>query len=74
MSYTTNEKDEAILLIGSAKGDLQNQTLYEDLEKKGLISIIRLNGRIDKVELTFSGRQLFNRLQNLAESKNTKIY
>jgi len=74
MSYTTNEKDNAILLIGLTKADLQNQTLYEDLEKKGLISIIRLNGRIDKVELTFLGRQLFKRLQNLAESKNTKVY
>ncbi len=60
MSYTTKERDAAILLIGSGKADLKNLSLYEDLQKFGWIIISRLNGYDNKVELTFWGKDLFS--------------
>jgi hypothetical protein len=72
MSDKNNERDNAILLIGSGKADLQNQALYEGLEKQSWVTITRLNGFINNVQLTFWGRRLFDRLQNLVESRDTK--
>jgi hypothetical protein len=74
MNYNNKERDEAILLIGSGKAELQNQLLYEGLEKQSWVTIARLNGFIKNVQLTFWGKRLYNRLQNLVESNDTKIY
>jgi len=74
MSDENNEKDDAILLIGLGKANLQNEGLYEYLEQHSWITTTRLNGVIDKVELTFWGRQLFNRIQTLQQSQKSKIY
>ncbi len=74
MSYTTKERDAAILLIGSGKADLKNLSLYEDLQKFGWIIISRLNGYDNKVELTFWGKDLFNRLhKNLLLFENPAV-
>jgi hypothetical protein len=62
MSYTRKERDNAILLIGQGKEDFTDVALYEELEKFHWIHITRLNGQINKVELTYSGQNLFNRV------------
>jgi hypothetical protein len=49
------------LLIGLGKADFKNLPLYEDLQKFGWIVIPRQNGYDNNVELTFSGKHLFNR-------------
>ena len=64
MNYTTKERDAAILLIGLGKADLKNLSLYEDLQKFGWIIISRLNGVINKVQLTFAGREYIS-LKNI---------
>jgi hypothetical protein len=74
MNYNMKETDVAILDIGLGNADPTKSPLYEDLQKFGWIIISRLNGVIDKVELTFAGRELFNRLQNLQHSRLTRIY
>ena len=74
MDYTTKERDAAILLIGLGKADLKNLSLYEDLQKFGWIIISRQNGYDNNVELTFWGKDLFNRLhKNLLLSENSKF-
>ena len=70
MSYTTKERDTAILLIGLGKADLKNLSLYEDLQKFGWIIISRQNGYDNNVELTFWGKDLFNWLVVAAQSTN----
>lgn len=62
MSYTTDEKNEAILAIGQGRTDFTNIKLYEDLEKFNWIHISWLKGHIDAVELTYSGINLYKRL------------
>jgi hypothetical protein len=64
MSYTSKERDSAILLIGQGKEDLTNVVLYEDLERFNWIYLTRLNGKISDVKLTYSGKDLFNRCLN----------
>lgn len=74
MNYNSKERDNAILLIGTGKADFKNIGLYEDLENHSWISICRLDGIINKVALTFWGKRLFNRLQNLSQANDTKKY
>ena len=62
MIYTTKERNNAILLIASGKTDLSNVLLYERLEEFKWISIARTNGIINKVELTYYGKDLSRRL------------
>ena len=56
MSYTTKEKNNAILLIGQGKADFTNVTLYENLEKFNWIYITRSKSNLEKVELSYSGK------------------
>jgi len=74
MNYSSKERDNAILLIGTGKADFRNVGLYKDLEKQSWISVSMLDGIISKIELTFWGRRLFDRLQNTLQTRNTKIY
>jgi hypothetical protein len=55
MNYNLKETDAAILDIGLGNADPTKLPLYEDLQKFGWIIISRLNGVIDKVQLTFAG-------------------
>jgi len=73
MNYNLKEADAAILDIGLGNADPTKLPLYEDLQKFGWIIISRLNGVIDKVQLTFAGRELFSRLR-LEHSRLTRIY
>lgn len=73
MSYTGEERDAAILLMGLGKADFKNLPLYEDLQKFGWIIISRQNGYDNNVELTFWGKDLLYRLhKNWLLSKNSK--
>ena len=74
MNYKSNERDSALLFIGSGETGLKDVALYEELEKQNLIRISRVDGLINSVELTFVGSELFNRLQKLEQAKKTKIY
>jgi hypothetical protein len=62
MSYNTRERDAAILLVGEGNADFTHPSIYVDLEKFNWITLHRLNGRINKASLTYSGRYLFKRL------------
>jgi hypothetical protein len=62
MSYTTKQRNDAVLVIGEGHPDFTNVSLYEGLEKFNWIKILRLNGNMNKVELTYSGKDLFKRL------------
>lgn len=62
MSYSSKERDIAILDIGLGKADFKNLPLYKDLQRFGWIVISPMNGYDNHVELTFWGRDLFNRL------------
>jgi hypothetical protein len=62
MVYTVKERNDAILLIANGKADLKNISLYESLESFNWVNISRLNGIINKVELTYSGKDLNRRL------------
>src|SRR5205809_323039 len=53
MNYNIKETDVAILDIGLGNADLKKLPFYEDLQKFGWIIISRLNGVINKVQLTF---------------------
>ena len=62
MIYTTQERNDAILLIADGKADLNNILLYERLQEFQWIIISKLNGIINKVELTYFGKELSKRL------------
>jgi hypothetical protein len=62
MIYTTKERNDAILFIANGKADLNNISLYERLEEFKWLIIKRVNGNINKVELTNSGNDLSRRL------------
>lgn len=62
MSYSVKERNDAILLIANDKADLKKIAFYEDLESFNWIKITRLNNKINTVELTYAGKDLFKRL------------
>lgn len=62
MIYTTEERNNEILLIANGKADLKNVALYERLEEFNWIIIKRVNGIINAVELTYAGKDLYKRL------------
>lgn len=62
MSYTTKERNNAIRLIADSNADLKNISMYESLESFNWITVKRLNGIIQSVELTYSGKDLSKRL------------
>jgi hypothetical protein len=70
MSYNRKERDAAILHIGLGKADLKNLPLYQDLQKFGWIVISRPNGYDNNVELTFWGKNRFNRLHKKSVTEN----
>ena len=61
MSYTTQERNNAIINIANNKADLENTGLYKELESFNWIKITRLDGAINKVELTYAGKDLYRR-------------
>jgi hypothetical protein len=63
MIYTTTERNNAIRLIANGKADFSNTAFYERLEEFNWIIIRRSNGIINGVELTYAGKDLFNRLR-----------
>lgn len=62
MTYTTAERNKAIVLIADGKADFKNVALYERLEEFNWIIIKRLNNIINAVELTYAGKDLCRRL------------
>jgi hypothetical protein len=62
MIYTTAERNNALLLIADGKADLKNVALYERLAEFNWIVIQERNGIINKVELTYAGKDLCRRL------------
>ena len=58
MSYTNKERNNATLLMANGKVDFNNVALYEKLETFKWISIGRVNGIINKINLTYSGKNL----------------
>ena len=62
MIYTTEERNNAILLIAGGKEDLKNVALYERLQEFNWIAIKKVNGIINAVELTHMGKSLCRRL------------
>ena len=69
MIYTIKERNAAILLIANGKADLNNVLLYERLEEFKWIIIHRVNGLINRVELTYSGNDLSRRLLKQQNNK-----
>ena len=65
MSYKRKERDAAILAIGLGKPDFKNLPLYEDLRSFGWVVISRVNGLVDKIELSFRGKYVFKRLNKI---------
>ncbi len=62
MIYTTSERNNAILFIADGKADLKNVALYERLQEFNWISIKKVSGVINAVELTYAGKELYKRL------------
>lgn len=58
MNYTEKDRNDAIVLIGSAHPDISRASLYGELQSFNLIKICRLNGAV----LTFLRNQLFSDL------------
>jgi hypothetical protein len=67
MSYTTKEKNNAIILIGEYGSASISNELYEDLQKFNLIIITRKEGVPAGARLTYSGNELFLKLKNADE-------
>jgi hypothetical protein len=62
MIYTTAERNNAIWLIANGKADFSDVAFYERLETFNWITIKKLDGIINSVELTYAGKDLFHRL------------
>jgi len=63
MSYTTEQKNNAIILIGEYGSANISVQLYEDLEKFNLVIITRKDGQLTGATLTYSGKELFHKLK-----------
>ena len=63
MSYTTEQKNNAIILIGEYGSANISVQLYEDLEKFNLVIITRKDGELTGATLTYSGKELFHKLK-----------
>lgn len=71
MGYTKTERDNAILTIGEGITDFTNVTLLQELESFNWIYIKKVNGGPDKIDLTYSGKDLYNRLKKEENNKGT---
>jgi hypothetical protein len=65
MIYTTTERNNAIRLIADGKADFKDVALYERLEEFNWITIKKVNGVINAVELTYAGKDLHSRNLNI---------
>ena len=65
MSYTKEERNNAILRIRHGQPDLTNVSLYEDLERHNWINLCRLDRNINAADLTYSGKDLFRALHKI---------
>jgi hypothetical protein len=65
MSYKTKDRNDAIMLIAQGKANLNDLPFYEQLASFNWISICKTNGVVDKIELTYAGKDLFNKLKKL---------
>jgi hypothetical protein len=63
MSYTTKQRNDAILLIGDGSLAPISTPLYADLEKFNWIKLMKVNGLFASATLTYSGKDLFQRLK-----------
>ncbi|MGN6618829.1 MAG: hypothetical protein ACTHJ5_16765 [Ilyomonas sp.] len=63
MSYTRTERDNAILTIGKGIVPITNGYLLQELESFNWIYIKKVNGVPDKIDLTYSGKELYKRLK-----------
>jgi hypothetical protein len=63
MSYTTKQKNDAIILIGEYGSANISIQLYEYLEKFNLVNIDRKNDELTGATLTYAGKELFNELK-----------
>lgn len=63
MSYTTADRDKAILAIGKGNALAGDIAMYEQLEQFNWVYIKRLKGEFQTVSLTYSGKELFAQLQ-----------
>ncbi|MEP6467678.1 MAG: hypothetical protein ABJB05_15315 [Parafilimonas sp.] len=62
MSYSTKDRNAAIMRIAAGNADLNNVNFYEELESFNWITIKRVNGTINSVQLTYAGKDLNRRL------------
>jgi len=53
------------MLIAQGKANLNDLPFYEQLASFNWISICKTNGVVDKIELTYAGKDLFNKLKKL---------
>lgn len=71
MSYTTKQRNDAILLIGNGNSTRISTSMYDDLERFHWIKLIKTNGLITGVTLTYSGKDLFGRLKKIGDCVST---
>jgi len=62
MSYTTTQRDAAIISIGQGKANVDYLPMYEELESFNWVYINRADGKFESIKLTYSGEQLFRQL------------
>ena len=62
MSYTTKQRNAAILKIGDGNIDVADTKLYEALESFQWIHLNKRGNGQQKAELTYSGKDLFKKL------------
>lgn len=67
MSYSSAQRNEAIITIGEYGTANITSELYDDLEKFNLLRIIRENDVIAGATLTFAGNEFFTRLKKTEE-------
>ena len=68
MSYTTKQRNDAILLIGDCSPAHISTSMYNDLEKFKWITFTRANGLFTGATLTYSGKDLFQRLKKIDDN------
>ncbi len=70
MIYTTKERNDTILLIAAGKEDLKDVALYERLQEFKWITINKINGIVNNVELTSLGKDLNTQLLKQQAKEN----